>query len=55
MECKHKWVTIELASDCCGCCGDLNAVCTICHETIDDYLSYWEIEKLNLDEDEDEE
>ena len=52
MECKHKWVTIEWESDCCGCCGDLSAVCIICGEPIHDYLSYWEIAKLDLDEDE---
>lgn len=55
MECKHKWVTLEWHADDCGCCGDLSAVCTICEETINDYLSYWEIEKLELDEDEDDE
>lgn len=55
MECKHKWVTVGWCGDGCGCCGNLSAVCTICEETINDYLSYWEIEKLELDEDEDDE
>ena len=49
MKCKHNWITL----DC--CCGGLSAVCTICQETIHDYSSYQEIEKLNLDEDEGEE
>jgi hypothetical protein len=30
MECKHKWVTIEWKPDGCGCCGNLNTICTIC-------------------------
>ena len=55
MECKHKWVQTGWCPDVCGCCGQLGAVCTICQETIDGYLSYWEIVKLELDEDEDEE
>ena len=54
MECRHKWVTVSWEADICGCCGDLNAICTLCHETINEYLSFWEIEKLNLDEDEEE-
>ena len=50
MECKHKWVQTGWCPDCCGCCGQLGAVCVICQETIDKYLSYWEIVKLELDE-----
>ena len=51
-ECKHKWITLNWSADYCGCCGDLNAECTVCHETINEYLSFWEIKNLNLDEDE---
>lgn len=49
-ECKHKWITLDWSADSCGCCGDLSAECTICHKTINEYLSFWEIENLNLDE-----
>ena len=50
MECKHKWKTIDWKQDSCGCCGELEAICVKCKKTIDKYLYYWEIEKLNLDE-----
>ena len=52
MECKHKWVTLGWKPDGCGCCGYLSAVCKECFERIDEYLSFWEIEELNLDDDE---
>lgn len=51
-ECNHKWITVGWSADSCGCCGDLSAECKICHEIINEYLSFWEIENLNLDEDE---
>ena len=54
MECKHKLVTLCWSPEGCGCCGDLSALCTICQEVIYGYFNYHEIERLNLDEDEDE-
>lgn len=49
-ECKHKWKTLSWKPDGCGCCGELEAVCVECEETIHEYLSFWQIEDLELDE-----
>lgn len=47
-ECKHKWKVFSWKADGCGCCGTINAVCVKCEETKHEYLSYWEVEELDV-------